>query len=162
VFANESELKSLYETADFDTAVAALRGDARLAVVTRSEKGCVIVSKAGTVAVPAAPIKTLVDATGAGDLFAAGFLFGLARVRDHRSPSAGTGIPMAAAGLRAARGRHRARRRGRGAGRGQHDRSLDQRQILAAQPDRCRRSPCLAGQRGAARQRSGDAQGWNR
>ena len=85
VFANESELKSLYETADFDTAVKALRGDAKLAVVTRSEKGCVVVSKDGTVAVPAAPIKKLVDATGAGDLFAAGFLFGLARGRDHKT-----------------------------------------------------------------------------
>ena len=85
VFANESELKSLYETADFDTAVKALRGDARLAVVTRSEKGCVVVSKDGVVAVPAAPIKEMVDATGAGDLFAAGFLFGLARGRDHQT-----------------------------------------------------------------------------
>jgi sugar/nucleoside kinase (ribokinase family) len=85
VFANESELKSLYETADFDTAVTVLRGDARLAVVTRSEKGCVVVSKDGTVAVPAAPIDKLVDATGAGDLFAAGFLFGLARGRDHKT-----------------------------------------------------------------------------
>jgi adenosine kinase len=85
VFANESELKSLYETADFDTAVTALRGDAKLAVVTRSEKGCVVVSKAGTIEVPAAPIKEFVDATGAGDLFAAGFLFGLARGRDHKT-----------------------------------------------------------------------------
>src|SRR5258708_36697459 len=64
VFANESELKSLYETADFDTAVAALRGDAKLAVVTRSEKGCVVVSKAGTIEVPAAPPK---EATEAAD-----------------------------------------------------------------------------------------------
>ena len=47
VFANESELQSLYETADFDTAVKALRGDAKLAVVTRSEKGCVVVSRDG-------------------------------------------------------------------------------------------------------------------
>jgi len=85
VFANESELKSLYETADFDTAVTVLRGDAKLAVVTRSEKGCVVVSKDGVVAVPAAPIKQMVDATGAGDLFAAGFLFGLARGRDHKT-----------------------------------------------------------------------------
>jgi sugar/nucleoside kinase (ribokinase family) len=85
VFANESELKSLYETADFDTAAKALRGDARLAVVTRSEKGCVVVSKDDMIAVPAAPIAKLVDATGAGDLFAAGFLFGLARGRDHRT-----------------------------------------------------------------------------
>jgi adenosine kinase len=85
VFANESELKSLYETADFDTALAALRQQAALAVVTRSEKGCVVVSGNDTVAVPAAPIEKLVDATGAGDLFAAGFLTGLARGRDHQT-----------------------------------------------------------------------------
>jgi adenosine kinase len=65
--------------------VKALRQDARLAVVTRSEKGCIVVSKDSTVEVPAAPIDTLVDATGAGDLFAAGFLFGLARGRDHKT-----------------------------------------------------------------------------
>jgi len=85
VFANESELKSLYETADFDTAVAALRKDVKLAVVTRSEKGCVVVSVDKNEAVEAAPIDKLVDATGAGDLFAAGFLVGLARGQDHRS-----------------------------------------------------------------------------
>lgn len=85
IFANERELHSLYETSDFDTAVAALRKDAKLAVVTRSEKGCVVVSKDKVEAVPAAPIDKLVDATGAGDLFAAGFLFGLARGRDHRT-----------------------------------------------------------------------------
>jgi sugar/nucleoside kinase (ribokinase family) len=84
-FANESELLSLYETANFETAVDALRSDARLAVVTRSDKGCVVVTKSGTEAVPAAPINKLVDATGAGDLFAAGFLFGLARGRDHKT-----------------------------------------------------------------------------
>jgi adenosine kinase len=85
VFANERELLSLYQTADFDTAVKALRADARLAVVTRSEKGCVVVDKSNATAVPAAPIARMVDATGAGDLFAAGFLFGLARGRDHRT-----------------------------------------------------------------------------
>ena len=85
VFANERELHSLYQTADFDTAVKALRQDARLAVVTRSEKGCVVVGKDNNVTVPAVPIERLVDATGAGDLFAAGFLFGLARGRDHRT-----------------------------------------------------------------------------
>jgi sugar/nucleoside kinase (ribokinase family) len=83
VFANEAELKSLYETADFDTAVSVLQKDAKLAVVTRSEKGCVVVSKDGTKAVPAAPVENVIDTTGAGDLFAAGFLFGLARGRDH-------------------------------------------------------------------------------
>jgi sugar/nucleoside kinase (ribokinase family) len=78
-FANEAEVKSLYQTADFDSAIAALREDATLGVVTRSEKGCVIVTREETHAVPAAPIARFVDATGAGDLFAAGFLFGLAR-----------------------------------------------------------------------------------
>ena len=85
IFANESELKSLYETADFDSAVGALRNDVKLAVVTRSEKGCVVVSGEKNEAVEAAPIDKLVDATGAGDLFAAGFLVGLARGKDHRS-----------------------------------------------------------------------------
>ena len=85
IFANESELKSLYETADFDTAVRALPNDVKLAVVTRSEKGCVVVSRDGHESVSAAPIDRLVDATGAGDLFAAGFLTGLARGQDHRN-----------------------------------------------------------------------------
>jgi sugar/nucleoside kinase (ribokinase family) len=76
VFANESELKSLYMTSDFDSAVAAIRNDARLAVVTRSELGAISVSRDGTFAAPAYPIEKLVDTTGAGDLFAAGYLFG--------------------------------------------------------------------------------------
>jgi adenosine kinase len=65
--------------------VKALRGDARLAAVTRSEKGCVVVSKAARSRCRRRPIKEFVDATGAGDLFAAGFLFGLARGRDHKT-----------------------------------------------------------------------------
>jgi sugar/nucleoside kinase (ribokinase family) len=79
VFANEAELRSLYETSDFDTAVKQLRADAKLGVVTRSEKGCVVASREGVVAVPAFPVAQIMDTTGAGDLFAAGFLFGLVR-----------------------------------------------------------------------------------
>ena len=76
LFANEHELKSLYQTADFDTALAALRGEVRRAVVTRSAEGALAICGAETVSVPAFPIETLVDTTGAGDLFAAGYLFG--------------------------------------------------------------------------------------
>jgi adenosine kinase len=79
VFANEAELHSLYQTADFDSALKQLREDATLGIVTRSEQGCVVVSNDGVIAVPAYPIDKLVDTTGAGDLFAAGFLFGLVR-----------------------------------------------------------------------------------
>jgi sugar/nucleoside kinase (ribokinase family) len=85
VFANERELHSLYETADFETAVNALRNDARLGVVTRSEKGCLVVTRESTDAVRAEPVERVVDATGAGDLFAAGFLVGLSRGSDNRT-----------------------------------------------------------------------------
>jgi adenosine kinase len=79
VFANEAELHSLYQTSDFDAALKQFRADVNLAVVTRSEKGCVVASKDGVTPVAAFPIEKMVDTTGAGDLFAAGFLFGLVR-----------------------------------------------------------------------------------
>jgi sugar/nucleoside kinase (ribokinase family) len=83
LFANAAELHSLYQTADFDTALAALRREARLAVVTRSENGCVVVTRDQALAVPAAPVERVVDTTGAGDLFAAGFLYGLSQGAGH-------------------------------------------------------------------------------
>jgi adenosine kinase len=83
VFANEAELHSLYQTSDFETALTQLRNDVGLAAVTRSEKGCVVVSKQGVTAVPAFPVEKIIDTTGAGDLFAAGFLFGLSRGAGH-------------------------------------------------------------------------------
>jgi sugar/nucleoside kinase (ribokinase family) len=84
VFANEHELKSLYQAAAFEDALGALRQENILAVVTRSEKGALAVTPDGVVEEPVFPIERLVDATGAGDLFAAGFLFGLTSGREAR------------------------------------------------------------------------------
>ncbi|WNJ90684.1 adenosine kinase [Bosea sp. 685] len=84
VFANEHELKSLYQTADFETALAALRAENILAAVTRSEKGALAVTPDGIIAEPVFPVERIVDSTGAGDLFAAGFLFGLTSGREVR------------------------------------------------------------------------------
>ena len=75
VFANQHELKSLYQTADFDTAVAALRDENVLGVVTMSAEGSLVVTRGATNAVPAFPIAKLVDTTGAGDAFRAGFIY---------------------------------------------------------------------------------------
>ncbi|TVR09619.1 MAG: adenosine kinase [Salinarimonadaceae bacterium] len=88
LFANIHELKALYQTADEATALAALRGedlphDHFVAAVTRSEEGALVVTREQTRAVPAFPLERLVDTTGAGDLFAGGFLAGLAKGLDH-------------------------------------------------------------------------------
>lgn len=84
LFSNESELLSLYQTNDFDQAVTALREDAAVAAVTRSAKGSVIVTPGEVISMPAEPTKKVVDVTGAGDQYAAGFLFGFARNRRMR------------------------------------------------------------------------------
>jgi sugar/nucleoside kinase (ribokinase family) len=79
LFANEDEVKSLYETAEFDVAFQKLRAWGKTAAVTRSEKGSIVISHGAVHMIDAAPIDKLVDTTGAGDLYAAGFLFGMAR-----------------------------------------------------------------------------------
>lgn len=81
VFANESEVKSLYQTSSMESAVDALRNDCRLGIVTRSEKGSLATTREQTRHVEAHPIEKLVDTTGAGDLYAAGFLFGMTHGR---------------------------------------------------------------------------------
>ena len=76
VFANEAETKSLYQTQNFDSAMKAIARDCPVAVLTRSEKGCIVVRGEEVHAIPTYPVSTVVDVTGAGDLFAAGFLRG--------------------------------------------------------------------------------------
>lgn len=77
LFANEAEITSLYRTASFEDATDHVRRDARLAVLTRSEKGATLVHGSDPlIHVPAEPVAAVVDTTGAGDLYAAGFLYG--------------------------------------------------------------------------------------
>lgn len=81
LFANEDEIKSLYQVATFEEAVERLRPHVKLAALTRSEKGSVVISCDEEVAVPAYPA-TVEDTTGAGDLYAAGFLHGYTSGQD--------------------------------------------------------------------------------
>jgi len=78
LFANESEIKSLYQTETFDEAMQIVRQKCELAALTRSESGSVIVAGPEVHVVDARPVDQLTDTTGAGDLYAAGFLYGLA------------------------------------------------------------------------------------
>src|SRR5262245_12033244 len=88
LIANEAEITALYQAASFEAALGAARADTKLAALTRSEKGSVILSQANApINIPAAPAAAVVDTTGAGDLYAAGFLYGISR-----------GLDLAAAG----------------------------------------------------------------
>jgi sugar/nucleoside kinase (ribokinase family) len=82
VFANEAELLSLYEVDTFDEGLQAIRDRCEIAALTRSEKGSVIVNGAETHVIDAAPVGRVVDTTGAGDLYAAGFLYGYTAGKD--------------------------------------------------------------------------------
>ena len=82
LFANEEEAKALFESDDLDRVVQALRLWTGIAVVTRSEKGCVIVRGDETHVLDASPVAAVLDTTGAGDQFAAGFLYGLTHGKD--------------------------------------------------------------------------------
>ncbi len=86
LFANEAEICALYETPDFDAAVAAVGDYCETVCLTRSEKGSVILHDGESITVAAEPVDEVVDTTGAGDLYAAGYLFG--HVRGHEPASA--------------------------------------------------------------------------
>jgi sugar/nucleoside kinase (ribokinase family) len=77
LFGNESELIALYETETFDEAVAELRNHCQLAAITVGPKGSIILNGHERLDVPAVPVRRVIDTTGAGDLYAAGFLHGL-------------------------------------------------------------------------------------
>jgi sugar/nucleoside kinase (ribokinase family) len=81
LFANEQEIKALSGEADFDDALSFFAAEVPLLVVTCSEKGAIAMDGGNRIAVPAAQVEKVVDTTGAGDLFAAGFLFGQAQGR---------------------------------------------------------------------------------
>jgi sugar/nucleoside kinase (ribokinase family) len=85
VFANEAEITALFQVPDFDAAVRAVRGRAKLAAVTRGAAGSTIVSGDDIHHIDAYPVEKVVDTTGAGDQSAAGFMFALAQGRslDH-------------------------------------------------------------------------------
>ncbi len=83
LFANEAEIKTLLGIDEISDAVAWLGGKVAFAAVTRGSLGSIIIDRRRTIAIPAAPLSKVVDTTGAGDLYAAGVLFGLA---SHRSP----------------------------------------------------------------------------
>ena len=79
LFANEDEITSLYQVDSFDEAVERVRGSVSIAALTRSADGSTVATTDGLIHVAAEPVAHVVDTTGAGDLYAAGFLFGLAR-----------------------------------------------------------------------------------
>ncbi len=82
LFANEEEIKSLFMQSNFDDAKSAVSKHVEIAVMTRSEKGAVIRNGEKEITVPAAPVDKVVDTTGAGDQYAAGFLYGFTEGKD--------------------------------------------------------------------------------
>jgi sugar/nucleoside kinase (ribokinase family) len=85
LFANEQEIKALYEAPDFETAAHAVRAACGIVALTRSEKGSIVLDGEAAIVSAAEPVARLVDTTGAGDLYAAGFLYGLTHGRDLRA-----------------------------------------------------------------------------
>jgi sugar/nucleoside kinase (ribokinase family) len=85
LFGNETEIASLYQAPNLEAAVEQLRAERVLGVVTLGAAGSLAASSGEVVRVPAEPVAQVVDTTGAGDLYAAGFLHGLTRGQDLRT-----------------------------------------------------------------------------
>lgn len=83
LFANETEVKALWETENYEEALAITRQSCSLAALTRSAKGSLIATPDTVIEIPAWPVERVVDVTGAGDLYAAGFLYGYTQGRDY-------------------------------------------------------------------------------
>jgi sugar/nucleoside kinase (ribokinase family) len=96
LFANEDEIVSLYEAESFDAALRSVRGACEIAALTRGAGGSVVVAGETTTRVEAEPVARVVDTTGAGDLYASGFLFGLTSGRDIATSARIGGIAAAA------------------------------------------------------------------
>jgi sugar/nucleoside kinase (ribokinase family) len=95
LFANESELMSLYQTSDLKAAMAIAKDQGRITAVTCGAAGCLVASDGFVFEVPAEPVSRVVDTTGAGDLFAAGFLHGLSTGRSVRDSAVLGGVAAA-------------------------------------------------------------------
>ena len=82
LFSNEEEILSLYETSNFNKAIDYVRGHCEIAAITRGEKGSIVINGDEVSNIKAEPVVKLIDTTGAGDAYAAGFLFGIAKGQD--------------------------------------------------------------------------------
>ena len=79
LFANEEEICALYETENFDDAASNIRKECEISALTKGSKGSVVITNEETIQIDAAPVQDVVDTTGAGDLYAAGFLYGYSK-----------------------------------------------------------------------------------
>ena len=91
LFGNEEEFKALFKTDILSDAISAARSQLKLSIITRGHNGSMVISESQTDEVVAYPPDKLVDTTGAGDLYAAGFLFGLSKdMRHHECANLGS------------------------------------------------------------------------